>query len=66
MTPIVPAPTLRLPTTTCVGSFFTSRLATLYGARIGTTLRRPAPLASDSLVPSRLSPIAAMTVRSVP
>ena len=50
MMPIVPAPTFRLPATTCVGSFFTSRLATLYGARIGTTSSTPGPLSSDSFV----------------
>jgi len=66
MTPTIPAPTDRLPATTRVGSGFTSRLATLYGATIGTTSATPGPLASDSFIDSRLIPTAAITVRSAP
>ena len=49
-----------------VGSFFTSVLAILYGARIGTTFSTPSIVSRACLAPSRFSPRAATTVSSVP
>ena len=48
MTPRWPPPTVRLPAFTTVGSDFVSRLASLYGARIGSTSSTPGPLSSDA------------------
>ena len=42
----VPPPTVRLPARTTVGSDFVSRLASLYGARTGSTSSTPGPLSS--------------------
>jgi len=47
-------------------SCLTSLLATLYGARMGTTRSTIGALSMAPLSTVRLSPIAAMTVRSVP
>ena len=67
MTPKWPPPTVRLPARTTVGSDFVSRLAILYGASTGSTSSTPGPLSkAPPLVAARSSPIAAMTVRSVP
>ena len=51
---------------TTVGSFLTSVLAILYGARIGTTFSTPSTVSRACLAPSRFSPRAATTVSSVP
>ena len=50
MTPRWPPPTVRLPARTTVGSDFISRLASLYGARTGSTSSTPGPL---SRMPTR-------------